>query len=102
MIAPDVLREIIQSSHGNQTTSLQLVFVSSCHSEAAGSAFADAGIPHVVAVHSSELILDVAAKVFARHFYLALFSGYSVKASFDKGCIAVRALPEGCKACCCA
>jgi hypothetical protein len=32
----------------------QLVFVSACHSEALGSAFVEAGVPHVVAVKSTE------------------------------------------------
>ncbi|KAG5175659.1 hypothetical protein JKP88DRAFT_130718, partial [Tribonema minus] len=53
----------------------QLVFVSACHSAALGSAFVEAGVPHVVAVRSGEQISDEVARVFSGFFYGALLAG---------------------------
>jgi hypothetical protein len=42
-------------------TGVQLVFVCACHSQPAALAFVRAGVPHVVAVRASALLLDKAA-----------------------------------------
>ena len=44
---PDLLRALFAAGG---TQSVQLVFVSACHSRRAGEAFVAAGVPHVVAV----------------------------------------------------
>lgn len=43
------------------------------------------GVPHVIAVAANTQLADVAARVFTRHFYLALAVGKTVKESFDIG-----------------
>ncbi|RHY33239.1 hypothetical protein DYB32_001777 [Aphanomyces invadans] len=59
-------------------SSLQVVFVSSCHSEPVAKVFEQVGVPHIVAVHSDSRIVDASAKDFAKHFYLSLFAGKTV------------------------
>lgn len=103
MISPKSLRELIYSGAVGSTDLLQVVFVSSCHSERLANVFVEAGVPHVVAVHSDSRILDSSGNMFAKHFYLSLFAGRSVLAAFDIAKTAVRALPPTNKrACCCA
>ena len=41
---------------------VQFVFVSACHSQGAGEAFVQAGVPHVVAVRTLETVSDKAAE----------------------------------------
>jgi hypothetical protein len=65
-----------------RTSSLQLVFVSACHSESAGRAFVAAGVPHVVCLQLGAAIRDRHAQTFTRAFYLALLVGDSVARSF--------------------
>jgi hypothetical protein len=84
VVGPELLHTIAANA-GSKVKGLQLVFVSACHSEAAGRAFVAAGVPHVVAVQSAHAVLDGAAKAFARHFYLALFNGRSVQEAFTIG-----------------
>ena len=70
-----------------------LVFVSACHSEAAGNAFLRAGAGLVVAVEIDSKLEDLAAHAFTRAFYLALATGNSVESSFHIGQAAVQAAP---------
>jgi hypothetical protein len=51
---------------------LKFVFISSCYSEVAGMAFANAGVPHVVAVQWDSPISDKASQTFSKHFYHSL------------------------------
>eukprot|EP00946_MAST-07B_sp_MAST-7B-sp1_P005406 g5406.t1 len=81
-------------SSSTQTMALQFVFVSACHSQAAGEAFAAAGVPHVVAVHRRKAISDAASCLFAHHFYLALLAGKTVRDCFDISRAAIAASPE--------
>ena len=53
---------------------IELVFVSSCHSEFIGDIFFNAGIDHVVCIMESEKISDEASIVFGRAFYQALYT----------------------------
>ena len=76
------------------TSSLQLVFVAACHSEAAANAFRDAGVPCVVAVALRDQLHDAAAIAFTKQFYLALAVGYTTQQSFDKAKVAVKVSPE--------
>ncbi|MCL6511131.1 MAG: tetratricopeptide repeat protein [Anaerolineae bacterium] len=73
---------------------IRFAFVSACHSRRAGQAFVEAGVPHVVAVRVETAVLDVAAREFARHFYLALLAGKTVRQAFEIGQAYVAALPD--------
>jgi hypothetical protein len=70
---------------------VKLAFVSACHSQGAGQAFVQAGVPHVVAIHSAQRVSDKASHIFARSFYLALFKGRTVRQSFEIGQASVEA-----------
>ncbi|KAJ1448221.1 hypothetical protein M885DRAFT_590994 [Pelagophyceae sp. CCMP2097] len=67
----------------------RLVVVNSCHSQRAGLAFVEAGVPHVVAVsttaNSDGRVSDKAASAFCRAFYLAVISGRTVREAFEIG-----------------
>ncbi|ETV99275.1 hypothetical protein, variant [Aphanomyces invadans] len=84
-------------------SSLQVVFVSSCHSEPVAKVFEQVGVPHIVAVHSDSRIVDASAKDFAKHFYLSLFAGKTVSTSFQNAITAIRLSPStnSHRACCC-
>eukprot|EP01084_Bolivina_argentea_P156532 272823_1 len=62
----DTIREVMEQTNEN---GLKLVFVSTCHSKDIAQLFCDAGVPHVVAVHSQVQILDQMATKFASAFY---------------------------------
>jgi hypothetical protein len=68
---------------------LKFVFISACYSEVAGMAFADAGVPHVVAVQWDSPISDKASQTFSKHFYHSLLVGKTVRESFEIGKSAV-------------
>ncbi|RHY96641.1 hypothetical protein DYB35_005671, partial [Aphanomyces astaci] len=87
----------------SSNTSLQVVFVSSCHSEPVARVFEAAGVPHVIAVHSDSRIVDASARDFAKHFYLSLFAGKTVAASFQNAITAIKlsASTNSHRACCC-
>jgi hypothetical protein len=72
-----------------------LVFVSACHSEAAGNAFLRAAGNNlvVVAVEMDSKLEDLAAHAFTRAFYFSLATGNSVESSFHIGQSAVQAAP---------
>ena len=80
-VTVDKLRDLCVAG-GSQ---LEFVFVSACHSKRAGEAFAAAGVPHVVCVKLDARLLDSAANVFTRAFYISLAIGKTVKQSFDIG-----------------
>ncbi|TMW64706.1 hypothetical protein Poli38472_011586 [Pythium oligandrum] len=107
MITPDHLRQLTFSGSETPTPTpsttnyLQLVFVNSCHSQKVASVFLDAGIPHVIAVHSDSLVVDASATMFAKHFYLSLFSGHTVRTAFNVAKGFVRASPMHKRAACC-
>ncbi|RHY26691.1 hypothetical protein DYB25_011253 [Aphanomyces astaci] len=94
------LHSLLTSS---SNTSLQVVFVSSCHSEPVARVFEAAGVPHVIAVHSDSRIVDASARDFAKHFYLSLFAGKTVAASFQNAITAIKlsASTNSHRACCC-
>ncbi|MBU6360421.1 MAG: tetratricopeptide repeat protein, partial [Chloroflexi bacterium] len=81
-LSADALRQLLQVAGA---TVPKLVFVSACHSRVAGEAFAAAGVAHVVAVRVEQAVLDEAASVFARQFYLALLMGQTVRQAFAQG-----------------
>jgi len=61
----------------------KLVFVSACHSELIGQAFVECGVPHVVAIHQEDPILDDASREFATTLYMLVLEGRPVKEAFD-------------------
>ncbi|CAM9741858.1 unnamed protein product, partial [Ectocarpus sp. 12 AP-2014] len=76
----------------------QLVFISSCSSEASGNVFVAAGVPHVVAVKHNAGVTDEAARVFATVFYDALFQNggrSTVKQAFEMALNCVNATHLG-------
>jgi len=58
-------------------TSLQFVYVASCHSEQVGKIFLEAGIPHVICIDQNQTILDKAAIEFSKFFYDEVFDRYN-------------------------
>jgi len=82
------------SISGGKLNIPRLCFVNACSSRLAGEAFVAAGVPHVVCVESQTELMDKAAAVFTRSFYLALLHGMTVRASFDIGHEAVKASPN--------
>ena len=87
----DGLRSLV---FAGQATSLRLVFVAACHSEAAAKAFLAAGVPCVVAVQLEEQLHDGAAITFTQQFYTAIASGNTVRQAFNIGREAVTNSPE--------
>ena len=79
---PEKLKNLCQAGGRQQ---LQFVFVSACHSQLAGKAFVDAGVPHVVCVKKEAELRDSAALAFTRAFYEALVVGHTVASSFSIG-----------------
>ena len=69
----------------------RLVFVAACHSQAAGDAFVEAGVPHVVAVRLESKILDNDAILFSKIFYTQILAGESVRLAFNFADSTVRA-----------
>ena len=95
VLETDNLRRLCEAGKKalNGTSSLEFVFVSACHSKFVGEAFAAAGVPHVVCVNVSSSLLDKAAHVFTRAFYLSLAMGDTVQNAFDIANRAVEAAP---------
>src|SRR5207237_8731596 len=60
-----------------------LVVLSACYSETVGRELHEAGVPAVVAVDARVPIADLAAIIFAEHFYGALAFGWDVQHAFD-------------------
>jgi protein-arginine kinase activator protein McsA len=65
---------------------LLLVFVSACHSRAAGDAFIEAGVKHVVCCkRDDQLLRNDAAIEFEKAFYQALANGRTLREAFEHG-----------------
>ena len=75
-------------------TSLRLVFVAACYSEATAKAFLAAGVPCVVAVRLAARLHDEAAIIFTQQFYTAIASGRTVRQAFNIGRETVTNSPE--------
>ena len=90
-ISPESLGDLVGA--GGSGARVSLAFVSACYSEAAGLAFVQAGVPHVVAIRRDVKVLDEASRTFAQQFYLALLVGKTVRESFDIAVSAVRNAP---------
>ena len=60
-----------------------LVLLSACHSETAARELYASGVPAVVAVDARVPIADLAAIIFAEHFYSGLARGWDVRRAFE-------------------
>jgi len=69
---------------------VKLAVVSACHSEKAGQAFVQAGVPHVIAIKQNNAVHDQAAHNFTETFYEWLFSGNSVNTAYKAALNAVE------------
>lgn len=80
LVSERMLKDILKQCKNE----IELVFVSSCHSEFVGDIFFNAGIDHVVCIQESETISDDASIVFGRAFYQALYqlNHYSICDAF--------------------
>ncbi|KDO33555.1 hypothetical protein SPRG_19189 [Saprolegnia parasitica CBS 223.65] len=76
---------------GCASTSVKLVFVSSCHSAEVGRVFINAGVEHVVCARQDERVLDETSILFAQSFYHALVHGKTVPQAFEIAQTRVRA-----------
>ncbi|CAN0222368.1 unnamed protein product, partial [Scytosiphon promiscuus] len=88
-LAVEPLKKMLQP--GGMNT--KLVFINSCCSELSGNAFAEAGVPHVIAVKEVKSISDQAARHFSELFYDALIQDggkFTVKQAFDIACNTVN------------
>ena len=91
LIVGDTLTQWI--SAGGQR--LQFVFVSACHSRSVGEAFIDAGVPYVICCEQDgHQLLDQAARIFARSFYMAVANGLALQESYEMARSTVIQSPE--------
>lgn len=85
--SPDQLRRLVSAGGCGV---VRLVVVNCCHSQRAGDAFVEAGVPHVVAVscqaNNDGRVSDRAATAFCRAFYLGVIAGRTVRQAFEIGC----------------
>ncbi|HYJ88034.1 MAG TPA: tetratricopeptide repeat protein [Pyrinomonadaceae bacterium] len=83
-------QETTQLFNGQRTP---LVVLSACYSEIVGQALHAAGVPAVIAVDARVPIADLAAIIFAQHFYAALARGWDVQRAFAdaQGAVALDA-----------
>ena len=90
----DQLKNLVSMGVRGGGAPFQFVFVSACYSGLAGETFVNAGVPHVVCCQQDSQLMDSAALVFTRAFYLALAIGRTVKDSFEIGRQAVEVAPQ--------
>ncbi|GAB5353204.1 hypothetical protein AAMO2058_000017700 [Amorphochlora amoebiformis] len=92
MIGAEDLKRLFGA--GRRKGGVKFVFVAACHSEAAGNAFVEAGVEHVIAVRLEAKVADQSPAIFMNQFYLALLVGHTVKEAFDIGQNAVDGSPD--------
>ncbi|KAL3928890.1 MAG: hypothetical protein SGBAC_012449 [Bacillariaceae sp.] len=85
-IQPEALKKIMASSK----VPIKLVVVNSFHSGRIGKAFLDAGVPHVVCCHHSEVFRDKASGGFIKNLYRGLAMNKSLKQAFHMAQEAIR------------
>ncbi len=66
-----------------------VALLSACHSASMAEGLLAAGVQHIIAIDAAQSVLNVAARVFASHFYPALLAGRTVRQAFDFGRVAV-------------
>lgn len=77
--------------------------VYSCFSAPAAHAFVEAGVPHVIAIQESVKVTDNSARSYAKHVYMSLCQGMTVRQACGKGRAGVIAKASSITPpCCCA
>merc|ERR1719285_1659330 len=74
--------------------SCKLAFVASSRPRFAGQVFVDAGVQHVVCIHSEESQDQACANEFTASFYAQLISGETVKKAYDIAILSAKAYPD--------
>lgn len=88
-MATEELRNLVKAQNAGPCP-LKLVVVNSFHSGRIGKAFVDAGVPHVVCCHHTEIFRDKAATCFVKSLYRGLAENRSLKQAFTMAQEAVR------------
>lgn len=88
-MATEELRNLIKAQSASSCP-LKLVVVNSFHSGRIGKAFLEAGVPHVVCCHHTEIFRDKAASGFIKSLYRGLAVNRSLKQAFHMAQEAVR------------
>ena len=88
-MAPEELRNLVKAQSTGPCP-LKLVVVNSFHSGRIGKAFVEAGVPHVVCCHHTEIFRDKAATGFIRNLYRGLAANKSLKQAFHTAQESVR------------
>jgi len=91
-IDADTLKHLVSAGGGGKR--VKFVLVSACHSEDAGEAFVNAGVPHVIAVRNQSQIADASSRLFMKHLYSSLWMGHTIQQAFDTAVVAVKAQPQ--------
>ena len=76
--------EKILKKNESKLKNIDLVFVSTCHSESLGKTFLKYGVKNVIYIQGKTPISNIAALKFTEYFYKELIKGYNIKESFYK------------------
>ena len=96
------LLDLTNDEDGKPNHKVKLAFVSACHSEKIGEIFLNAGVPIVIAVNSTQRILDKVCKNFCRTFYDSLLMGHSFNRAYKNATNVVKGGADDVSCCCCA
>lgn len=76
--------EKILKKNESKLKNIDLVFVSTCHSESLGKTFLKYGVKNVIYIQGKTPISNIAALKFTEYFYKELIKGNNIKESFYK------------------
>ena len=79
----DRIKEILTTLR-NQIKKIDLVFASTCYSEALGKLFLDFGIKNVIYIQGMTPVSDKAAINFSKNFYSEIINGTPIGDAYDK------------------
>ena len=79
----DKLKNILKKNK-TKLKNIDLVFVSTCHSETLGKLFLEYGVKNVIYIQGKTPISNIAALKFTEFFYEELIKGHNIKESFYK------------------
>ena len=78
----DILEKIIKTNKNN-LKNIDLVFLSTCHSQQLGELFLDNGVKNVIFVESVNEISNICALKLLEYLYHELIKGHSIQESFE-------------------
>lgn len=90
-LPPSIGSSVSSESRSGASSTLKLVFVSSCDSREIGEVFIQAGVIYVVCVRCETKVLDEASSLFSYSFYHAVLAGKSVQQAFEIARVRVNA-----------